>query len=305
MIVGLSTLKSFGLRALVGGITLALANCAAVPKVSRLLTLGDDGEVVVSTTQLIGPAKSGSHHASATPAPPLDPASLELVSWNIHKTTGRDWERDLERFARENQLLLLQEVVLSEPVRKLLARQGYSWQMVGAFTLGGLERGVLIASRTAPISGRALCTYEPLFPLAKSALITHYPLSGSKETLAVANLHGINFSLGMGRFRQQLQAVTKELSGHKGPIIFGGDFNTWTGKRYSVLEAETRKLGLVELAFAPDHRRVAFGMHLDRLFVRAFSIRTTSAPEVESSDHNPLLVTLGPVNPKSLSSPGQ
>ena len=196
--------------ALIGAVLLMMAGCSSVPKESRLLAPGPDGQVVV-TRQHVGCVVPESEASSGTGMQALDPRSIRLLSWNIHKTSDPGWEVDLARYAAENDLLLLQEAVLNAPLRELFKRQGYSWEMVGAFTSGGLERGVLVAARTVPVSGRALCTYEPLFPLSKSAIVTRYHLVGSRKMLAVANLHGINFSLGMGRFRQQLQAVAREL----------------------------------------------------------------------------------------------
>ncbi len=224
--------------------------------------------------------------------PALDPGSVRLLSWNIHKESDPGWEADLDRYAAENNLLLLQEAVPNDPLRELLKRRGYCWQMVEAFTIGGLERGVLVASRTAPVSGHALRTYEPLFPLPKSAIITRYRLVGSSKTLAVANLHAINFSLGAHRFRQQLDAVADELRQHDGPVIFGGDFNTWSRIRNEVLGEEAKKLGLVEVDLNPDNRRIAFGRHLDHLFIRGFSVVNAGSPVVKSSDHDPILVRL-------------
>jgi endonuclease/exonuclease/phosphatase (EEP) superfamily protein YafD len=52
------------------------------------------------------------------------------------------------------------------------------------------------------------------------------------------------------------------------------------------------RLGLTAVEFTPDGRRRTFSMHLDHLFVRGFTVVRASAPEVKSSDHNPVLVTL-------------
>ena len=84
--------------------------------------------------------------------------------------------------------------------------------------IGGRKRGVLVAARIDPTEERALRTFEPLFPIPKSAIITRYSFVGRSEQLAVANLHGINFSSGLGRFREQLDDIAKELMNHDGPI---------------------------------------------------------------------------------------
>lgn len=220
----------------------------------------------------------------------FDGGGLRVLSWNIHKATEADLPRDLQRYAAENDLLLLQEAVLTAPVREALTREGYGWQMARAFAVSGRERGVVVAARITPVDGVALRSYEPLFPIPKSAIITRYRLSGRRESLAVANLHGINFSLGLGRFREQLTAVADALSHHRGPIIFGGDFNTWSRSRHAALDEVAQQLGLLEIALTPDDRRMAFGQHLDHLFLRGFTVVSARSPTVTSSDHSPIVV---------------
>lgn len=266
-------------RLLIGVASLMLAACVTVPR--------DD---LLQTTAPVRSAKSSSSRPRASEA--LDGRALRILSWNIHKATRTDLPRDLQRYATENDILLLQEAVLKAPVRDVLVREGYGWQMARAFAVSGRERGVVIAARVSPMDGQALCSYEPLFPIPKSAIITHYRLAGRRESLAVANLHGVNFSLGLGRFSEQIRAVAEELSHHDGPIIFGGDFNTWSQRRHAVLDEVALQLGMVEIALTPDDRRTAFGEHLDHLFIRGFSVDKASCPAVTSSDHNPILVKL-------------
>jgi endonuclease/exonuclease/phosphatase (EEP) superfamily protein YafD len=288
---GPSRWNSAAARALLGAFALLLAGCASAPKESRLLTSGPDGQVL-ATKQRVGSVVPGSELSFGSAMHALDPGSVRLLSWNIHKESDPGWESDLDRYAAENDLLLLQEAVLNAPMREVLKRQGHCWQMVGAFAIGGLERGVLVAAKTAPVSARALRVYEPLFPLPKSAIVTRYQLIGSRKKLAVANLHGINFSLGVRRFREQIEEVANELSQHDGPVIFGGDFNTWSRKRHGVLGEAAKRLSLVEVVLNPDDRRTAFGRHLDHLFIRGFSVLDARSPGVKSSDHNPILVRL-------------
>lgn len=271
-----TTLKSLLARATPGVAALLLAACATVPKEDRLLTS----------------APRSSAPASTARADALDRGPLRVLSWNIHKAQHAGLYRDLARLAAQHDLLLLQEAVLNAPLREVLEREGFSWQMADAFGVRGLERGVLIAARVAPVDGRELRAYEPLFPIPKSAIVTHYRLAGCRQQLAVVDLHGINFSLGLRRFRAQLEAVARELPQHDGPMIFAGDFNTWSARRHETLRAVAQRLGLVEIELLPDQRRRAFGQHLDHLFVRGFSVLDASSPEMKSSDHNPILVRL-------------
>lgn len=265
-------------RVLMGVVSLMLVACVTVPRKDLLLTSA--------------PGEGGAASSTQRDVNALDTGALRVLSWNIHKATQADLPRDLERYAAVNDVLLLQEAVLSAPVREALVRQGFGWQMVRAFAVSGRERGVVVAARVPAVDGQALCSYEPLFPIPKSAIVTHYRLAGRRESLAVANLHGINFSLGLGRFREQIGAVASELSRHHGPIIFGGDFNTWSQRRHAVLDEVAMQLGLVEVALVPDDRRLAFGQHLDHLFLRGFSVVSAGSPKAKSSDHSPIMVKL-------------
>lgn len=278
-------------RALLLSAALIIGACAAVPTQERLLSPQPDGQVAVSAQPCTaeralspGPAP---HRAAA-----LDGQALRVLSWNLHKAADRGWDTDLARFADQHDLLLLQEAVMVAPLRAVLDRTGHDWQMAGAFSLSGLERGVMTAARVPAFDGCTLRNFEPLFPIPKSALVTRYALIGTDATLAVANLHGVNFSLGLERFREQLDAVGAELARHNGPLVLGGDFNTWSQARHAVLGEIAAGLGLEAVPMVEDGRRRTFGYHLDHLFVRGFSVLQARAPEVTSSDHNPILVTL-------------
>jgi endonuclease/exonuclease/phosphatase (EEP) superfamily protein YafD len=274
-------------------LALALAACATVPTEERLLTL-QPGGAVAATSQPCGEqrkvASAAAGPGSATAA--LDPRALRIASWNLHKGEDEGWQADLARFAAEHDVLLLQEAVLTPAMREVLERASYTWHMVGAFAQGDEERGVMIATRVPALDSCTLRAFEPLFPLPKSAIVARYRLNGHAKPVAIANLHGINFTLGIGRFQEQIEAVAAELARHDGPVIFGGDFNTWSQQRHDLLHAVTARLGLTSPEFAPDGRRRTFGLHLDHLFVRGFTVTRAAAPDVKSSDHNPILVEL-------------
>lgn len=275
-------------------LALALAACATVPTEERLLTLQPGGAIAASS-QPCGTPRQAAPAPVAGAAPvqaALDPQALRIVSWNIHKGEDAGWQADLARFGADHDVLLLQEAVLTPAMRAVLERASFNWHMVGAFAQGDEERGVMIATRIAPLESCTLRAYEPLFPLPKSALVARYALKGHARPVAIANLHGINFTLGLGRFTEQLEAVAAELARHDGPVVFAGDFNTWSQQRHEILGAIAARLGLTAVAFAPDGRRRTFGLHLDHLFVRGFAVARAEAPDVKSSDHNPILVEL-------------
>ncbi len=287
--LGSMTTKSSLACTVPGGCALLLAACGPVSDEGRLLTSAPEKRLVAVAAPL-GELEIAAYVKGRADA--FDPAAIRVLSWNIHKLQHADLPADLAKLATKHDLILLQEAVLQPSMREALENEGFSWQMADAFTIKGLDRGVLVAARIAPVDGRAMFTREPLFPLPKSAIVTRYRLAGREEKLAVANLHGINFSLGLGRFREQLDAVAKELADHEGPMILGGDFNTWSLRRDNALGEVTKRLGLTAVVLAPDDRRRAFGRHLDYLFVRGFAVEEASSPAVKSSDHNPILVKM-------------
>ncbi len=281
----------FGHAIRAGGLLAALlmAACGSVPTQERLLSLQADGAVTVSAQPCMSQRSAGPPPGGAAA---LDAKALRILSWNLHKGEDKGWDTDLAGYAGQHDLLLLQEAVLVAPLRALLERSGHGWQMAGAFSYAGLERGVMTAARAPAFDGCTARNFEPLFPLPKAALITRYSLTGTDATLAVANLHGINFSLGLERFREQLDGVAAELARHPGPLVLGGDFNTWSLARHAMLGDIAAKLGMQAVTLVEDGRRRVFGHTLDHLFVRGFSVLRAHAPEVTSSDHNPILVTL-------------
>ena len=280
--------RSATARSALAALALALAGCASVPDQDRLLAPRADGQVVAATQTCSAARPRPAPAAPAAAA--LSPGNVGLVSWNIHKGDDEGWQADLGRYAQQYDVVMLQEAVLDAPMREVLERAGHGWQMVGAFAFNGVERGVLTASRATAVDGCALRSYEPITFLPKSAIVTRYAIAGRPQQLAVANLHGINFTLGMSRFREQIEAVADELARHDGPIVFGGDFNTWSVERHAVLAGITARLGLVPVKPEPDGRRLAFGHALDHLFVRGVSVVDARSPVVKSSDHNPILV---------------
>jgi endonuclease/exonuclease/phosphatase (EEP) superfamily protein YafD len=111
----------------------------------------------------------------------------------------------------------------------------------------------------------------------------------------VVNIHAINFSLSLGAYRAQFDAIASTLAEHDGPIILAGDLNTWTDQRAQVVRDVARRLGLSEVAFADDRRRAFFGHELDHILTRQMTLLGSSTTAVTSSDHNPVAATFSVV----------
>jgi endonuclease/exonuclease/phosphatase (EEP) superfamily protein YafD len=234
----------------------------------------------------------------------LDRRPLRLLVWNIHKQGDSGWERDLSGFAAASDVVLLQETVLQQPLRDILDNSGLRWVLASSFLLDADDIGVLTATRVAPIASCTQRVVEPLIRIPKSAVISWLPITdtrtgaqadaraSARETLAIANVHSINFELAPDVYRSQLEAMADVLAGHGGPIIFAGDFNTWNDARDGVVAEIAARLGLTELTLRVDERAVFFGRHLDHILIRGLQVIDVSAIPVTSSDHNPLAGTL-------------
>ena len=276
----LARVISFGLAA-------ASAGCVIVPERQHALVLQDGGTVAQVSMRC-------DESTAATPAHDgtLDPSSIRLVSWNLHKEGDPGWQSDLGRLIKETDVLLIQEAGISTEFRAVVEKAGFSWLLSSAFEYLGSDYGVLTATRVRPEKACTLRAYEPLLGIPKAMLITQYRLADRDDTLAVANLHAINFTLDVGAYRAQLDAVADALSGHRGPIVVAGDFNTWNNDRDAAVQALATRLSLVPAVFEGDARTHFMGDHIfDRIYAKGVEFVAATAWSVTSSDHNPVLVS--------------
>ena len=228
---------------------------------------------------------------SVQTTPELDAASIRLVSWNVQKNSHLDWQRDFLSLTGDRDLVLVQELSLREDSINAMDGTRY-WSFAPGYQKSGAISGVLTMSRSRPIAQCSFVNFEPLLRTPKATSIAEYGLTSTDQTLVVVNIHAVNFSMGLGAFERQFEQVREVLQSHDGPIIVSGDFNTWRQKRIEVVDDMAKGLGLTALAFDDDQRVTVFGNHLDHIFVRGLSLLDSTTRIVESSDHNPMSVTL-------------
>ncbi len=263
--------------------------CASVPTVQHGFTLGRDGLAVGSAL----PCNGGAAIAYAASASlPLPGPVLRVLSWNLHKNGDRGWDTDLARFVADSDLVLIQEAALTTGLQRVLRDAGYDWLLAGGFMLHDHALGVLSAARVPAATACVQRSFEPLLRLPKTAVIARYRMQGVAHALAVANVHSINFTLGLAAYRAQLEAIARELAGHQGPVIVAGDLNTWSAARLAVVDGVMRRLGLVSVLPQIDTRTRFLGRQVDYVFVRGLEVVRAEVREVASSDHNPVLATL-------------
>lgn len=233
---------------------------------------------------------------NSTPYPISEDGYLNLLVWNIYKQNHANWEEELDRYSQKKQLLLLQEVSLTDDFKSWVAKQSWGSNYVSAFSAFDIQSGVLNLATQLPSKACAYLATEPWLRLPKSGLFALYLLDNG-QTLAVVNVHAINFTLGVDDYKKQLTALREVLAEHSGPIIMAGDFNTWSVDRETVLKQDIHSLNLQEVIFDPDYRtKFINGQALDHVFYRGLELIKAEAPETSASDHNPLLVSFKLLN---------
>lgn len=223
-------------------------------------------------------------------AVPLGP-DIHIVSWNIQKAGNPGWAEDLQLFASGAELAFLQEASVSAAIPSTVPEAGFL-----AFAPGYRNdsdvTGVLTLSRHPPSLECDFSSNEPLLQTPKAASVTEYPLAGRDERLLAINIHSVNFSFGLQRYREQLAALSTLIQRHTGPVLIAGDLNTWNTYRMQALNDFMAAHELSAVRFMPDLRTTVFGNALDHVLVRGLQTASAVVIPVETSDHNPLLVSL-------------
>ena len=221
----------------------------------------------------------------------LNAEHIVLYSWNIYKQKLDQSIPELSYMLGKADIVLLQEARESETLKSIITSNEFKAIHVVAFKDGYYANGVMTISKVAPISYVAQKYSEPWIRFPKSGLIATYPLSNGKK-LMVANFHAVNFSLGLKDFRQQLRTIFDILKKHPGPIVLGGDFNTWRKSRYLYIKRMIRELNLKEIDYPIDQRTKVMGKILDHIFIRELQIKEAKTYNISASDHNPIRLKL-------------
>ena len=211
---------------------------------------------------------------------------FSVAVWNAKKVAGSPWREDLNWLTDEYDLVLVQEFALAE-----------DWEESGflsfapGFGTNQAVTGVATVSRVEPEVRCQFEAREPMLRTRKATIITSFPLENG-DSLVVVNLQAVNFALGLVNFRSQLDQAVQAVAGHRGPLIFSGDFNTWRAARVAMKEDLLMQLDLQPVAFETDERKKVFGQYLDHVYVRGLRIIEATTSVVEVSDHNPMFVRL-------------
>jgi endonuclease/exonuclease/phosphatase (EEP) superfamily protein YafD len=232
--------------------------------------------------------------------PPLAD-ELQVISWNIQKAGTTGWAGDLERLAPGAQLAFIQEASMQAAIADALPATAHQ-SFAEGYRRGELVTGVMTLSHSKASLECDLTALEPWLRTPKATVVTEFPLAGREQRLLAVNIHAVNFTLGLEPYKAQLAALDELLQRHRGPVLIAGDLNTWNDGRLATVTAFMDRHGLQPVIFTPDLRSRVFGQALDHIFIRGLEAGAATVIKVDSSDHNPLLVSLR-IPPTRLSAP--
>ncbi|TYA39308.1 endonuclease/exonuclease/phosphatase family protein [Aggregatibacter actinomycetemcomitans] len=214
---------------------------------------------------------------------------FRLLVWNLHKGQDAGWQQALSRFAKGRDFVLLQEVLNTQHLATQYSAQFPTALYASAFAYLQQQSGVEILSKFPPHFYCAGSKPEPWIRIPKVGAAMSLPLAGGKNLLLV-NVHLINFELNPIAYSEQLRTLMQLISHHQGPLIFAGDFNSWSSYRMLRIHKLITEYGLQEVTFPQDHRLRFLGNPLDHIFIRGLNVINATTEPTESSDHAPLLL---------------
>ncbi|WP_428071862.1 endonuclease/exonuclease/phosphatase family protein [Candidatus Avelusimicrobium alvi] len=230
-------------------------------------------------------------HGRATQ--PALPRRFTVCVWNWQKSKQKGWADEFAKISQAADLFLAQEVRRSPAVRGVMEAAPYHWSgAVSFFSLKGQNPvGVATGCTAEPLKvSFKRGAREPVLQVPKMTLSTLIPLQHSAPLLVI-NIHAINFT-GLKPFESNLRRAAELLLDFDGPVLLGGDFNSWNARRRRLLQSTARAAGLTEVVFDPDRRTRCLGRPVDYLFVRGLKVLAAGVRATEGSDHNPLLARL-------------
>lgn len=219
-----------------------------------------------------------------------DRGRINILVWNLYKQHSSSVLNELTTYAKDQQLIVLQEVKLSSSFMQFIKRRlGWLIWHTDAWEYRQEKHGVLTAARVDPDRICAYLISEPWLRLPKSSMLSFYPLS-SGELLAVANIHAINFTWNLDKYRDQIATLTQQLYFHGGPIIMAGDFNSWSKSRLMLLGEICQRLHLKEVGYNEEWlvKKFLSGVPLDHIFYRGLVTSNAWVESTKNSDHSPL-----------------
>lgn len=214
-----------------------------------------------------------------------------FMTWNIYKGGIDGLFEDYGYFVDNIDFVATQEFILSEPQEDMIKDQlDNYWAFAKSFESGDGWTGVATVSKwqaktSMPVKSPGT---EPFAGTPKMSLISLFTIEDGRE-LMIVNVHGLNFNLTHGAFKEQINDLVERIKNHVGPMILAGDFNTWADERLEHLLKKTKSLNLTHANLKNDMG--IMNATLDHIFYREMTVTEEMVlDDVQTSDHLPMMI---------------
>ncbi len=228
------------------------------------------------------------NHVETRPA--SDPNTITLITWNAHKYADTKYFGDLNGLANSADILMVQEAMHSTDWQLAFASHfNFSFSFFKSFcTSSNFATGVQTAARFPLEDNRIIISTdtEPVSFTPKVTGLSRINVAGHGSVLLV-NTHALNFNFG-NLFEHQIDQIISYLATETGPVIWGGDFNTWSQGRKDYLQQKATSIGFSHVVIKNENRKLI----LDHIYVRGFTTVQAEVMPQASSDHQPLRAVL-------------
>jgi endonuclease/exonuclease/phosphatase (EEP) superfamily protein YafD len=256
------------------------------PRPAQYLSVFDNNEqIYLQTCPELAKVPSSSDSPAKLPLP------FTLLNWNTFKQQNSNWQAALQKWGQRSDLLTLQEVKYSPTFINFTQINSLFYFQNNAFEYQDLLYGVNTLSKVEASYVCGTRYSEPWLVIPKTGLATIYPLDKQNDSLLLINIHGVNFTFTATPLIEQMQPYLSLIKAHPGPVIFSGDFNTWSTPRLEQVVEILEQEGFQEASFTPDQRSRVFGKALDHIYYRGLQVVESETRATKTSDHNPLIVT--------------
>jgi endonuclease/exonuclease/phosphatase (EEP) superfamily protein YafD len=223
------------------------------------------------------------------------PEIIDVGIWNIWKGSGGEaFVSEYRRMLANCHLLLAQEALLTLKALAQFAPAGYLALHGATYRRkDGIRDGVMTVS-AAHADGqpqRILCLApEPLLNTTKASLVSTYRIENSEKVLCVVNIHATLLRRPATAVRE-LEQVLSYIGDHSGPILFAGDFNTFSKAYINEVDRVLSSIGLNRVLMEGDPRTTTTA--LDQIYVRDIQVLDARVDTTyQHSDHFPILAKL-------------